>query len=443
MPEALKCPSCSAPLEFPPGGGPTMRCPYCNTIVMLPGSGGGFTDFSASIPGGSIKMAQIADLLRAGNKIGAIKVYREMHGVGLADAKRAVEALRDGRPVGSFGPYDPNAATRVVSSGRKFSFGLTFAIFAFVAVILWFSFHAGVSTSSSQSATATIPIPSMPILPAMPATPPPPPPYAHQVLEFGSQGIGPGQFKDSRTVAVAPDGKIFVGEYSDGRVQVFDPAGKFLSEWSIGKDKSLMSLAADRHGNVYAVVPFDIIRYDAATGMPQGQAESNFNDKQESYMDCCVALSGDVFAITSDSDVVDIGPDGKIKSVFNAAQKVGEDLSLERIAVLSTGELFCLDRAKGIFKFGADGRFINRFGPTDDPDNGVIVAPEAIAVDGNARIYESASDPAIRVFNSDGNPLDTFGGNDVVFGIAVDDHNNIYACYRNAHSVRKFVIDKK
>jgi LSD1 subclass zinc finger protein len=37
MPEALKCPSCSAPLDYPPGGGANMRCPYCDTTVMIPG----------------------------------------------------------------------------------------------------------------------------------------------------------------------------------------------------------------------------------------------------------------------------------------------------------------------------------------------------------------------------------------------------------------------
>jgi WD40 repeat protein len=397
---------------------------------MIPSSGGDSTN-----------LAQVAELIRSGNKIMAIKIYREMHGVGLADAKAAIDALAAGRQIGSVAPYDPNAATKVVSETRQLGRVLLIGIIIFVAVILWISFHVSVSSNQSTTATAVIPIPSG--VPNLPAAPAGPPPYAHQVLEFGSEGIGPGQFKDSRTIAVSPDGKIYVGEYSDGRVQAFDATGKFLSEWSIGKDKSLMSLAADRHGNVYVVVPFNIIRYDAATGMPQGQLESTFNGNEENYMDCCVALSGDVFAVTSDSNVVDLGPDGKIKSVFSASEKVGEDLSLERIAVLPTGEIFCLDRAKGIFKFGPDGRYINRFGPTDDPDKGIIVAPEAIAVDGNACVYESASNPAIRVFNSYGNPIDSFGGDDVVFGLAIDDQNNIYACYRNDHSVKKFVIDKK
>jgi LSD1 subclass zinc finger protein len=445
MPEALKCPSCSAPLEYPAGGGPTMRCPYCNTIVMLDDaaaqkSAGISINFGSSTRS-SIDLSKINDLIRSGNKIGAIKIYRQIHGVGLADAKRAIDALADGRdiPTPSINlPFNPATVTKTVTRSVRLAMFSTFGIILFVFATMFFSFHA--SVHQAQIATSVIPIPSgIPdLLPAAVAAPA----YAHQVLEFGSEGIGPGEFKDSRTIAVSPDGRIYVGEYSDGRVQAFDPQGKFLSEWTIGKDKSLMGLAADRHGSVYAVVPFNIIRYDGETGMPQGNAESNFNGDQENYMDCCVALTGDVWAITSDSQIVDIGPDLRIKSAFSAGEKVGEDLNLERIAVLPTGEIFALDRSKGIFKFASDGRYINRFGPTDDLDKGVVIAPEGLAVDGNARVYESASNPAIRVFNSDGNPIDSFGGDDVVFGLAVDDQNNIYACYRNDHSVKKFVINK-
>lgn len=44
-------------------------------------------------------MAEVRSLLIAGNKIAAIKEYRRITGVGLAEAKEAVEAM----------PLDPNA----------------------------------------------------------------------------------------------------------------------------------------------------------------------------------------------------------------------------------------------------------------------------------------------------------------------------------------------
>jgi ribosomal protein L7/L12 len=41
----------------------------------------------------SVLSPQIQDALRRGNKIEAIKIYRELTGVGLAEAKQAVENL--------------------------------------------------------------------------------------------------------------------------------------------------------------------------------------------------------------------------------------------------------------------------------------------------------------------------------------------------------------
>jgi len=42
----------------------------------------------------SLSEQQVLEPLRRGNMIEAIKVYREIHRVGLAEAKQAVEALR-------------------------------------------------------------------------------------------------------------------------------------------------------------------------------------------------------------------------------------------------------------------------------------------------------------------------------------------------------------
>ncbi|NJN97033.1 MAG: hypothetical protein HC875_24520 [Anaerolineales bacterium] len=42
-------------------------------------------------------IGQIRSLLQQGNKIEAIKIYREATGVGLAEAKAAVEAIEAGR----------------------------------------------------------------------------------------------------------------------------------------------------------------------------------------------------------------------------------------------------------------------------------------------------------------------------------------------------------
>src|ERR1044072_2878689 len=76
--------------------------------------------------------------------------------------------------------------------------------------------------------------------------------FANVLLEFGSEGIGPGMFNDGRSIGVDGAGRIYVAEYTGGRVQVFDPAGQFVTQWTIGDRKTLIrGLAADRKGTVY------------------------------------------------------------------------------------------------------------------------------------------------------------------------------------------------
>jgi hypothetical protein len=139
-----------------------------------------------------------------------------------------------------------------------------------------------------------------------------------------------------------------------------------------------------------------------------------------------------------------------LASSFEINKSVGESLDLFRIVALSTGEIFALDRNKGVFKFASDGRYINRFGggsstgvsPLNLPP-AQLFSPKNIATDSQGRLYISDSGSCIKVYDHDGNYLDTFGGNEIAFGIAIDDQDNIFACMRNRHTVRKYVIAKK
>ena len=63
------------------------------------GFGGGFGDEPASVS--AAEDPRIVELVQAGNQIQAIKLYRELTGVGLAEAKDAVDRLAEQyRPLG-------------------------------------------------------------------------------------------------------------------------------------------------------------------------------------------------------------------------------------------------------------------------------------------------------------------------------------------------------
>src|SRR5436190_3804330 len=119
MPQDFNCPNCGAPLDYKGGDDVTLRCPFCNTSVIVPQelrtpSAASATTFDLDqfnqlagreplagepLAGQADKLQEIGRLVRENKKIEAIKLYREIFRVGLKEAKDAVDALAEGRPV--------------------------------------------------------------------------------------------------------------------------------------------------------------------------------------------------------------------------------------------------------------------------------------------------------------------------------------------------------
>jgi hypothetical protein len=51
------------------------------------------------------------------------------------------------------------------------------------------------------------------------------------IWEFGELGSGPGQFDLIHGIAVGPGGRIYVGDRTNNRVQVFTAEGEFIEQW--------------------------------------------------------------------------------------------------------------------------------------------------------------------------------------------------------------------
>ena len=92
MLDTFNCPSCHASLDLPENlTQPIVKCPYCSTTVIVPEE-----LRQAKQPQDrqyEPQMNEILQLIRQGNKIEAIKRYRELFDVSLKEAKDAVEAL--------------------------------------------------------------------------------------------------------------------------------------------------------------------------------------------------------------------------------------------------------------------------------------------------------------------------------------------------------------
>jgi peptidylamidoglycolate lyase len=73
------------------------------------------------------------------------------------------------------------------------------------------------------------------------------------LFEWGKKGAGPGDFDLPHGIAVDTQGRVYVCDRSNSRVQVFDGSGKFFDEWdrsTVGRPFGI-SIGAD--GYVYVV----------------------------------------------------------------------------------------------------------------------------------------------------------------------------------------------
>jgi DNA-binding beta-propeller fold protein YncE len=78
------------------------------------------------------------------------------------------------------------------------------------------------------------------------------------LLDFGTRGIGPGEFNLPRDVTIGKDGLLYVVDGGNFRVQIFQPDGSFVRTFgAIGRQGGQFSrpkeAATDAEGNVYIV----------------------------------------------------------------------------------------------------------------------------------------------------------------------------------------------
>jgi outer membrane protein assembly factor BamB/ribosomal protein L7/L12 len=115
-PTTLTCPSCGAPLEVD-GKSSLVRCKFCNNIALVPGLP---TAPEAAAPASLEEIRQLAD---NGKIIEAIRRYRELYDVSLKEAKDAVDALQAGNVIEArrvvTGPLTPEETGRVLEEVQE------------------------------------------------------------------------------------------------------------------------------------------------------------------------------------------------------------------------------------------------------------------------------------------------------------------------------------
>lgn len=336
----FRCPTCAATLEVVDA--PSVKCKYCGNTVPVP------AELRPHKPQVVIQQIDFS-------------------------APQYAEANRAGRSIGC----------------------------AIAVIVLIISIGAvGVGLFASQSAMTSVQTVLQDVssqMPDVPGVPPikPTPGFATIVQEFGAKGSGPGQMDDARYVALDSDGNIWTADYEDGRVQQFDPSGKFLQLIQVPADKNdntlIEGLTADLKGNVYVARGGDILKYSSADGSLLKTFPGKFPDTR--YQALAVDAQNNLYAIhstASDNSVIKLNPDGKQLARWDdIVTKVNKkDAAMDLgITVDGVGNIYVASSfGNQVYIYDPKGQFIDRFGQ-EGSEPGQFSFPKDIAVDGQKHLY--------------------------------------------------------
>ncbi len=433
--QTLTCPNCGAALE-PPAGASTMKCGYCGTSVVIPADLRASTrDTAGAMPmdfgqlmAKAIRMGAVVRLARTGRRDEAIKLYQENSGVSAEQASQVIDGILSGKTpmfdqetraaaMGEIAQIAEAAREARIASGpvpKPRGSGLRgLLVFLVIAAALVL-----ITLNSSG------PLPGFLnglIAKFNPAA------LVHPLLTFGAPGTSAGTLQDPRAIAVDGNGNIYVADYGDGRIQVFDPGGKFVLGISAGANTNISGLAVSRDGKLYATYSGEIWIYDAKTGQSLGKLSYK---PAHAFGSLAVGPDGSLYAVSSGEDILRFRSDGVLLLAIPAAIRSisGVNESNARLAVDGQGNIYALGTSNAaVFEFSPAGKYIRTFGGKN-AGYAPLNNPIAIAVDGYGRVFVSTFSN-IQVFGPNGIDHTTFNvpDNTVTFGMAFNNQGNLYA----------------
>lgn len=411
------------------------KCRFCGSNVIVPSGTiqnsnvfGAFGEMNfgdlSSLTGKALKIAEIQKLIQSGSKIQAIKVFRETFGVGLKEAKDAVDAMERGegidisgmrvqaQSVHTINPQNVEAIKKAgVAVGGSILATTIIVILVIVGAIVAVFYLVSNSVNKSLDRTFTS------ISNTITTTKTPEKPkLADEILKFGGEGTGAGKFKDNRNIAVDGDGRIYSGDYNGGKIQVFSADGKYLTQWIADAKMNLYDMTADRKGNLYILQNRGLFVYKGESG--------ELVNKLEMYSAEGIALTLDGRIVVTNNKGLSIYDTNLklIQEFKDASERASSVFGFESVAVDGNNTIYAIDRQNGdICKFSPDGKFLNRF-------KSGASSSRPIAIDNKGRIFVSDVS-SIYVLDAEGKQINSFNSTQA-FAMTFNDADELFVAAR-------------
>jgi DNA-binding beta-propeller fold protein YncE len=281
---------------------------------------------------------------------------------------------------------------------------------------------------------------------------------------WAGYGSGDGQFEVPYGVAAGADGEVYVADYGNDRVQVFNRGGAYLRQWgSVGTGNGQFESphgVAVADGEVYVADSgnsrIQVFSSDG-TYLRQWGGQGTGNGEFYALYGLAVA-GGEVYVADTDNNRVQVfDTSGTYQRQWGTAGSGDGQFLLPRgIAVSAGGEVYVADAGNDrIEVFDSSGTYLRQWGTPGSGDR-QFTKPQGVAIGAGGEVYvaDSCIDPLtapevgnnrVQVFSPDGIYLTQWGGygtGDGQFsnpeGVAVDADGEVYVVDSNNHRVEKF-----
>jgi DNA-binding beta-propeller fold protein YncE len=296
-------------------------------------------------------------------------------------------------------------------------------------------------------------------------------PAPRVVLTWGSNGHDNGQFDKPIAIVINPQDEILIADFLqkgdvNGRVQRFDPEGRFLGSFEV--DPMPGGLALDKDGLLYAT---HMMNHKVAVYDPTGKKVREFGKlgtapgEFEQPGGIAFGPDGSLYVVDQVNHRVQrLTPQGEPISTWGSygvkTGQFGGNSSVKArvggphfLAFNSQGDLYTTEGSVGrIQKFKADGTFLlawgdNQIGPGHFGRPTGLQGPIAIAIDSKDQVWVTATNHYVQQFTGDGCYLRRLGGLGsepgqfrTPHGLAFDSQDYLYVADSQNSRIQKLAI---